>query len=106
MPTMATSFACARPVLSCTASAWYSASASSLGVRVVIEILLQNDRGGACIDHLAALGFQDSGRITFIHQRGGNPETPVQLIRETATAHGHLMLGAVRMQRQADDAAR
>src|SRR5476649_1642595 len=77
MPTMATLATPARPVFTCASKVAYSASASSwegLVGRVIIvgncvEVLLQNDGGGAVVDHLAALGRNDGRLITLVDQQ-------------------------------------
>src|SRR5471032_1195682 len=110
MPTMATLATPARPVLTCASKAAYSASASSregsVGRVIIVEVLLQNDGGGAVVDDLAALGRNDGRRIALVDQHHRQIEAAVQLVGEAAAARAHLVLRAVGMGRQTDDQAR
>mgnify|MGYP001797300870 CR=1 FL=1 len=73
---------------------------------MIVKILLQNDGGGQRIDDIKALGRNHGRGITFIDQHHGQLAAPVQLVGEAAAAQGHLVLGAVRMERFADHQAR
>src|SRR5450830_46729 len=111
MPTMATCETPCKPALTCCASLLYRASASSAGgvlvmLMGVVKILLQNNGGGLGVNVLAAALFYHGRGIPLVHQHRLDAETAVQLVGEATAAHGHFVLGAVRVGRQADDAAR
>ena len=78
-------------------------------VRLIIrvEILLQDNGGGAVVDDFTALGGDNGRGITLIDQFHRQVEAAMHLVGETAATRAHLVLGAIRMTGQAyHDAAR
>ena len=73
-------------------------------LRMFVKVLLQNDGSGLRIDYLAALLFNHRRGITFVHQHSDHAKPAMQLVGKTAAAHSHLVLGAIGMRGQADDA--
>src|SRR5437870_2285398 len=97
MPTSATLSALASASFTCLASTAYSASASSSGWGIFFKVLLQDDCGGLVVDPFAAPLRQHRGRITLVDQHSVDAEAAMQLVGETAAAHGHFMLAAIRV---------
>src|SRR3569833_1867458 len=104
MPTIAACSAFSNAAFTCLARDAYKASASSLRLGIFIEILLQDYGGRLCIDQLVAPLRNHRRRVSFIHQRRVHAEAAMQLICKAPATHGHFMLGAIRLARQADNA--
>jgi hypothetical protein len=68
-----------------------------------IKILLKYQRGCFVINRLPTMLRQHRRSVTLIDQHSLDTETAVNLVRKTPAPHGHLMFGAIRMQRQTHD---
>src|SRR3569623_3342647 len=103
MPTIAACSALANAAFTCVASDAYKASASSLGLGIFIENLLQDYGGRLRFDLLITPLRKHRRRVSLIHQRRVHAEAAMQLVRKAPAPHGHFVFGAVRMARQSDD---
>jgi hypothetical protein len=68
-----------------------------------IKILLKYQRGSFVIHRLTAMLGQQRRSVTLIDQHGIDTETAVNLVGKAPTPNAHLMLRAIRMQRQTHD---